>query len=334
MAGSFQDKWEEFSSIGKDAAQKVAASTKNVADQVARKMEEEKVKADREVANASKKQEEKRKQDQNEKHLISTEYMSETELWSWLKIKGGQRKKYFMEEVSNVSVIDFMKMVNARIHKNRVPARINVKKIQWDRKNVNQNIFFVEPMVKLANPLTRTIHFEHIGKYTFVEEKTFITPPALPEIPMERLPIDKNASFLVALAFVGIMIACTGLGFIFEMEISMLLLAIIGIGIVMTCVGIRGYIKLLAINKHNELCKKQIEAWNNAWANWQNTIFIHAFQEDINGQLSRIFDAVSDCIEQVSKEEFKDAVASVEEDSSANMNELEQLISRRKEEYR
>ena len=99
MAGSFQDKWGDFSSVGKNAAQKVAASTKNIADQVAQKMEEEKVKADREVANASKKQEEKRKQDQSEKHLISTEYMSETELWSWLKIKGGQRKKYFMEEV-------------------------------------------------------------------------------------------------------------------------------------------------------------------------------------------------------------------------------------------
>lgn len=334
MAGSFQDKWGDFSSVGKNAAQKVAASTKNIADQVAQKMEEEKVKADREVANASKKQEEKRKQDQSEKHLISTEYMSETELWSWLKIKGGQRKKYFTEEVSKVSVIDFMKMVNARIHKNRVPARINVKKIQWDRKNVNQNVFFVEPMVKLANPLTRTLHFEHIGKYTFVEEKTFITPPALPEIPMEQLPIDRNASFLVVLAFIGVMFALAGLELLIEFGISMQLLTMMGIGIAMIWVGIRSGIKLRAIRKHNELCKKQIVAWNNAWANWQDTIFIHAFQEDINGQLSRIFDAVSDCIEQVSKEEFKDAVASVEEDSSANMNELEQLISRRKEEYR
>lgn len=119
-----------------------------------------------------------------------------------------------------------------------------------------------------------------------------------------------------------------------EAEVSTLLLFLMVAGIVITWFGFRGIIKLMAIVKHNELCKKQVEDWNQAWSNWRKTIFDHAFQEDTNGQLSRIFDAVSDCIEQVSKEEFKDAAVSVEEDSLANMNELEQLINRRKEEYR
>lgn len=201
MAESFQDKFEELSSVGKDAAQKVVSGTKNIANQVVRKVEEEKKKAAREVEEESKKKDDGRKQVQREKHAISTEYMSETELWSWLKIRGGQRKKYFTEDISNISVIDFMKMVNARIHKNRVPARVNVKKIQWDRKNVNENVFFIEPMVKLANPLTRTIHFEHIGKYTFVEEKTFITPPALPQTPMEPISMNQNILMLTLAAF-------------------------------------------------------------------------------------------------------------------------------------
>ncbi len=329
MADSFQDKIGDLSSKGKEIAGKVASGTKGIASQVAQKVEKEKEKAAREVANDSKRQEDGRRQFSNS--AVGTEYMSKTELWSWLKTKS-ERKKYFTGQASDISPVDFMKMVNARMGENGVPARVSVKKIEWDRSDVNRVVFYINPAVKEANPLTQIVPFEHIGKYTFVEEKTFITPPDLPDVPKKQLPISQDlAKFTLVLLSMGIALFALGILYI-ALNPAMLLLSVIGI--VPAVLGFRGVIKIREIKKHNDLCIKQEALWNEAWTNWEKTIFIHAFQEDINGHLSRIFDSASDCIKQVSQEQFKDAVESVEEVSTANMNELEQLINRRKEEYR
>lgn len=86
------------------------------------------------------------------------------------------------------------------------------------------------------------------------------------------------------------------------------------------------------LRQHNRKCAEQEEAWNTAWDNWQQNIFTHSFQEDINGEISRIFDSVFDCIQQLNNALFK-GQASTQQDAQS-MNELEQLISRRKDEYR
>ena len=84
--------------------------------------------------------------------------------------------------------------------------------------------------------------------------------------------------------------------------------------------------------EHNQKCMEQEKAWNAAWDNWQQNIFLHSFQEDINGEIGRIFDSVFDCIQQLNNELFKGQALTRQEEQS--MNELEQLIARRKDEYR
>ena len=104
-------------------------------------------------------------------------------------------------------------------------------------------------------------------------------------------------------------------------------------GAVLAVAGGYGYIKYSVIVKYNQKCAEQEKAWNLAWSNWRNSIFLYSFQEDINGQLSRIFDAVFGCIKQVSDDIFKEQAA-MEDDSSQRMSELEEMIERHKEEYR
>jgi hypothetical protein len=75
------------------------------------------------------------------------------------------------------------------------------------------------------------------------------------------------------------------------------------------------------------------KAWNNAWDTWEKNILLHSFQEDINGQVSRIYDAAFECIKQVNEELFN--VTDYDEvTDSTTLNELEEMISRRKQEYR
>lgn len=318
-------------STGKDVVGKVASGAKKAMKQVTQKLANEREKINRDVEKMSERYEAERKDKFNRKEISGSEYMSKTELWSWLK-RQSERHKYFTEEKSTLSFNGFIDKVNNKIKENEVPASLSIKKIQWDRGNVSQNVCYVKPNTSAANPLTRLIQFQHVGKFTFVEEKTFITPPDLPEIPKKKLIISSWMKNWIFIMLIGILMAVGG-GINHKSNDSMGVLFFCGIGFILF--GIYSYVNYQAMVKHNRLCVKQEKAWNDAWNNWHETIFIYAFQEDINGRLSRIFDAVSACVKQVSEEEFKDALASsVKEEESTNMNELEEMIKRRQEEYR
>ena len=101
----------------------------------------------------------------------------------------------------------------------------------------------------------------------------------------------------------------------------------------MAWLGNTARLKVAALEEHNRNCAAQEVAWNQAWNNWENSIFLHSFQENVNGQISRIYDAVFECIKQLNEELFSQK-ESAEQEESQSMNELEQLIARRKDSYR
>jgi len=168
-----------------------------------------------------------------------------------------------------------------------------------------------------------------IGKFGFVEERTFITPPKLPQKPEEYKEPNKFFNFLSKLLVWGIILLLAAFIAIIKEHIPGVVLLP---GILFTALGILGCVLKAQITEHNRKVTSQIKAWNRAWTKWEENNFQYSFQECINGELSRICDAVFDCIKQVSAEVF--AVTAETEDDKCNMNELEQLIARRKEEYK
>lgn len=190
------------------------------------------------------------------KEASSSKYMSKVELWSWLK-RQSQRQKYFTEEKSDLSFNDFINKVNHKMQENEVPASLEVKKIQWDRENVSQTVCYVEPDTNVANPLTRLIHFEHIGKFTFVEEKTFITPPDLPEVPRKEKKISSLLKNWIIFVLIGVALKLiTGfnyggdVNFYSDDSYSVISIALIVIGICL-------FIKYMMVIGYNNSCKKQ-----------------------------------------------------------------------------
>ena len=97
-----------------------------------------------------------------------------------------------------------------------------------------------------------------------------------------------------------------------------------------------GFSQSNSLNKkieHNKRCEEQRKKWDKAWEDWENSVFLHSFQEEINGQVSRIYDSVFASIKQVSDELFN-TDKKTEETEVMKMNELEQMINRRKDEYK
>ena len=309
-------------------AQQIAAGAKDLASNLSKKMEEKKASIKEEVAKEAKKQNLVVKNNLKGSGNPSS-YMSSKELWSWLK-KDAKRQQYYNEEVQEITEDEFMELIAQKLEENKVPAQVERRKIQWDRSNVTKETYFVRPITEAANPISCLVQMSHIGKFSFVEEKTFITPPDLPE---KKTPLRIDPSLLERQKFflygvIGVIAA------LFLLAINPGLGLVAGaIAGVLLWFGYSAYAKVKEIEKYNKECTDIESQWNFAWKKWQESIFLHSFQEDMNGQLSRIYDAVFECIKQVSIEVFKNT-ATEEVSDRNNLNELEQLIERRKDDYR
>lgn len=317
-------------SIAKQSLQetgdKAFEGMKNFASQVGKTVEKSKAAADEEVKKEIEEQQRKKEDITIE---TGTKYMSDTDLWSWLKQKS-KREHFYTEEPIEIEERDFMELVQKKIKENNVPARIEEKRIRWDRSNIERNVFAVKPITEVVNPFSCLLQFNKIGKFTFVENKMFITPPDLPAVPMKPLEIDETTKMKAKNALIGAVLIVVGL--ILTLAISPVCLFVVLCGAIFVAAGWKSINLIRSIEEHNKRCAEQKEKWEKAWENWSNSIFVHSFQEDINGHLSRIFEAVYECIKQVSNETLKVQPVDVQEDNH-NMNELEQLIARRKADY-
>ena len=93
------------------------------------------------------------------------------------------------------------------------------------------------------------------------------------------------------------------------------------------------YSQLKSLKSYNEQVTDEIRVWNNAWINYERTVFQSAFQEEMQGEIGRIRHAALESINQVCDEEFK-APPVIKEDESTSMAELEQLVLKKKKDYK
>lgn len=316
-----------------DVADKTARGAKDLADKinvtVSTTIKNEKAKA---AESAQKEIDRAQRAGGGKKKTVpkgSTAYMSTTELWSVLQ-KNSKRQHFYTEEENTLTQEDYVGLLDKKLESNNVPAHIVTRKIKWDRSDVSQVIHLIQPVSDAVNPLSCLVQFNHVGKFTFVEEKTFITPPDLPEVPKKKVRIPEELRQHALWMPLGGGIALFGL-WLCTIILSFGLIVLL-VGAAIAWYGFRSQQKLKALREHNENCDRQERAWNAAWDNWENSIFLHSFQENVNGQISRIYDAAFECIKQINGELFDQKVDEGEESSS--LNELEQLIERRKDSYR
>lgn len=305
----------------------VGEKTKKIINTVSEKVEQRKENVHNEVQKEIKQAQVKKKS--SKKNKLKKSYLSESELWSWLK-NGAKRQTFYTEGGCKLSEEEFVELVNKKMEDNNVPAIIEKREIKWDRADVVKTDYFFKTISNFVNPLSCMLQFNHVGNFTFVETKYFITPPNLPRVPMEELPMDFSAKDQSKLLVWGCVVAFLSL-FEFSLSVKIALIQLV-IGVGMATLGYFGSNRIKEITKHNEECKKQRYAWNRAWNNWNDSIFVHSFQEDVNGQISRIFDAAFECVKQVNKEIF-DVEVPVDEEK-VTMNEMAAQIKNNKEEYR
>ena len=270
--------------------------------------------------------------------LISNEYsgsnyMTRKELWTWLK-KDSKRQQFYTEDIDAETEDEYIAELTEKLQENLVPVKVEKRKIEWDRRSWGDNLYFVTPTTKVVNPLSYIVQFSHVGKFTYVEEKTFITPPKLPPSPHIKKAVDRESLARARQAMMyGGGLVLVGLIFMLMHMGTEVGLTIMGSGAFLMVVGVITKNKANEVLKYNAQCDREMAEWNGAWNKWQNSIFIHSFQEDANGQLSRIYDSVHTTINQLNELKYKDRKTMEDRDKN-EMAELESMIKIKQQEYR
>ena len=249
-----------------------------------------------------------------------------TPLWTWLK-KDSKKEHFYNETELTLEENQFISAVQAKLDENMVPVKIVKEDVVWDRLEDYQTRYVIHSLDEnIVNPYSCLLSFNKIGKFTFVEENIFITPPKLTKVPGTKVdvPLSNGNSFIlygVAAMIIGMII------------VSALLLVCLLVGICLIAYGIWLNKNIASAIEHNKQVDKDIREWNRIWDEWERKSLMCSFQEDSNGQLTRIFDAVYDTVRQVSAELIKGKIVNSEVEKS-DLNDLEQLVSRRRNEYR
>ena len=109
------------------------------------------------------------------------------------------------------------------------------------------------------------------------------------------------------------------------------------VGIVLALIGGMSWVKYGEVHSYNESVELKQKQWNDAWDSWYSDRLYASFQEDVNGELSRIFDSVFSCIKQVNDDLFNDKQHMHEESERASINDMEELFHKHRdqmEEYK
>lgn len=250
---------------------------------------------------------------------------SEINLWTW--IKGGKSNKALYEnDKVNVDKEEFLNVFAKKLKEKEIPVSLKKVEVNWNEGKQKSSECKVELKdEKLNNPISMLIQFEKVGKYTFVGDNTFITPPVLPEVPGEKVnvPEQTGAMFYIVGILIFVLASMFG-GYEGPSTMSVFCaLALIGIGAFYT------YRRTSAIS-HNDDVKLQEIAWDAAWKKWHDEQVEYTFQQRSSGKLDCILSAVVRVLQETAKELF--TVDPVMEDTEEiSQKELEEAIALRRQ---
>lgn len=271
----------------------------------------------------------------NRSSMPSASSFSQSELWTWLK-KDDRRQLFYRDGQEAPSEADYMRLVGDRLAQNGVPATIERRRISWDRSELAETMYVVNPSTTAVDPLSCVLQFASIGDFSFVDEKTFLAPPNLPPVPEKKVPIPANKN--AGAARMGVIAIAIGIVLFLLNDLlggSAVLggIALCAVGAFLVYIESTGGAAAKKAREHNAKVDRQEFEWERAWDRWETEVFIHSFQESTHGQVTRIYQAVFESIKQVNTELFSNAIP-VDEREETKMGELEQQIARRKKSYR
>ena len=254
--------------------------------------------------------------ERKEKDIVTRRHSaSGKELWTWIRAGNNSAVLYDNKSNPDVEKDDFMDLLQKKIKDNGVPVSLHKHNVIWDGGKTSTEEFMVQIQEHtLENPFSLLINFTKIGKFTFVRENMFITPPELPQAPSREVPNGSGVLPLI-LGFIIMILGESMSGYGSSGTGSLLGLLFMAIG-----GGIEFY---------KYYIKNQWKSWTAAWDLWKERNVEYTFQQVVNGKLDCIQLGISKSIQEVCEELYPQAMLS-EEHSKVDQVDLEEAIAKKK----
>jgi hypothetical protein len=271
---------------------------------------------------------------------------NEITLWSGL-VQREWRKEYYCPEGVTVTTEEFASELSEEIERDRIPANVSTRVVNWDGTGTSQTRVLVRYVGDDApTDIVRCmVGVDQMGKYAYVEGKTYFAPPDLPPVKKEKKEVpDPNwlstLGWLVGgnalfLAFLGLQSA----EFADGNWVTLLF-----------CVGPTALFALASwvelYNAFDDAKKRpEIEKWNaevdrqvakrrKKWKQWQKTILTSAYLSQTDDTLGRFVQAIKSTIDRVTERLFVERNAELREQSESQRTreEIEEELERRRAE--
>lgn len=242
------------------------------------------------------------------------------DLWTWIRAGNSDSVLYENDKNPDVDKDRFMSLLAGKIRENGLPANVQRKKVVWDGgKEVTDEYIVDINDTSVINPFSIVVNFTKIGKFSFVRQNLFITPPNLPDVP-GKIPKISGVWAIV----VGLLLMLIAGSFSSSSMYSMSSSDSSGMawGVLLLCIG--GGIEFFKYMR-----KTAWDRWNEAWEQWQRKCVEYTFQNIVSGRLECLQKGVSHSIKQVCDSLYYNALVS-EDHSKVDQVDLEAAIAKKK----
>ena len=102
-------------------------------------------------------------------------------LWSFLTQSNAKREISCPDDVY-VTIEEFAKELKFQLEYNRLPAIAELVQVEWDNTNTTQKLILVRytDSQSSTNILQDAVGLEQLGRFVYLEKKTYLNPPYLP----------------------------------------------------------------------------------------------------------------------------------------------------------
>lgn len=244
-------------------------------------------------------------------------------LWSRL-IHNSWRQEFRCPDELIVTNEEFAAEFSAAIAENHIPAEVTQYIVNWDDLGKRQNRILVRytGTDAVTDVLRYMVGVDRVGRFTYIEEKTYFAPPDLPSPPRKKraLPIT-FIGLWISMFVMGVLCSITGTALILadiffhwnNIALFSSLGCCIGPGIIVLVLAVwllhsdgKERAKIPEIESWNRAAEMEVQAREKTWEDWESSILTSIYLSRTDDTLGRFVEAVRSTVSQVTQKLFID----------------------------
>lgn len=249
--------------------------------------------------------------------------------WNWL-VMTENRSEYYCPPQFRLTNEEFCNGLNVALRENGLPASAQLVDVDWDAAGTAQRRILVRYTgdEKSGDILQLFVGVDQMGRFVYIETKSCIRPPKLPQSPRKEKPTKSWGPSVGTIAVTGVL--------------GLILMAAgeggIALGLILILGGVISAMRWQFsgdedVKRWNTEAKTEQKTWDAAWEDWASMRLRIAYLKSRDDVLGRYSAAVMSTVNQVAKTLLidRDAELRKQTEEQRKLEEIEQEMAKRRQ---